>query len=341
MTPAAINVFAPCRLGLAGGGTDVPAYAARFGGAVLSATITLGASVRAEALSGAGVRLELADFGVEGDYGDVAAMRAHAPVAAALVAAVINEVRPGGGVALRVATGLPPGSGLGTSGAVGVALTYALAALNGGAPDAATAAELASIVEIERLGRPIGRQDQYAAAYGGLNLFRFDAGGVTREPLALTGAKRADFNRHFMLFFSGRRRDSAAVLTGQRARVLAGDEATLAALHRNRDLAPAMAAAAVAGDFAAFGGLMHDAWEAKLGASQRVADARAVAACEGARARGAWAMKVTGAGAGGFYLVMAPPARQAAVAAYLAANGFERYDFAFDDRGVRPLAAGA
>jgi len=340
MSPAdTVAAFAPCRLGFAGGGTDLPAYAERFGGAVLSATLNLGARAEARPLDGRRVLVRLDDFGLVAEYGDVDALAADGRAETALVAALVAEARPRGGVALRVRTGLPPGSGLGASGAVGVAVTYALGRLAGRLPTPAEVAEAASAAEIGRLGRPIGRQDQYAAAFGGLNLFRFGSGGVRRGEILMRPAKWREFADHFMLFFSGRRRDSAEVLAGQRDRIAAGDEATLANLGRLKELAVAMADAARAGDWPLFGELLHRGWLAKTGVAANVADERAVRAVAGAREHGAWAMKVTGAGAGGFFFTMAPPARREDVAAFLAGEGFKRYEFYFDPRGVREVRA--
>ncbi len=330
-----VAVFAPCRVAFAGGGTDLPAYADRWGGAVLSAATSLGARVWARHLDIRTITLLLDDFELRADYGDVAEMLADPRAEVALVARTVAEVRPSGGVEVIVRTGLPPGSGLGASGAVGVAVVYALARLAGRRPPPGEVADTASFVEIEKLGRPIGRQDQYAAAFGGVNLFHFGAEGVRRDAIALPPAKWDAFAASFMLFFSGRRRDSAEVLAGQRARIAQDDAATLANMHRLKELALEMAAALRSGDAPTFGALMHDAWLAKAGVAPNVADERTLRVIEGARECGAWAVKVTGAGAGGFYLAMAPPAAHDAVAAYLTGEGFERYDVAFDERGVR------
>ncbi len=331
------TAFAPCRIAFAGGGTDLPAYAERYGGAVLSAAVSLGARARVRPLDTRTVTLILDDFEIRADYGDPAEILQDPRAEVALVGRSLAELRPAGGVEMVVRTGLPPGSGLGASGAVGVAVTYALHLFAGCRPAKEEVAEAASVIEIEKLGRPIGRQDQYAAAFGGLNYFYFAKEGVRREPVDLAASKRRDFERHFMLFFSGRRRDSAEVLTGQRARVAAGDRKTVDALHRMKELAGEMRAAAADGDWPRFGELMHEAWLAKKNVSAEVADERTAAACARARELGAWAVKVTGAGAGGFYLVMAPPAAQDAVASYLAGEGFERYDFSFDYDGVRAV----
>ncbi len=332
---AEVEVFAPCRIAFAGGGTDLAAYADRFGGAVLSAAISLGARVRVSRLAGSAVALELQDYGIRAQYGNAAEVLKDSRPEVALVARTVADLRPGGGARVNVRTGLPPGSGLGTSGAVGVATAYGLRLLAGARPTAEEAAELASVVEIEKLGRPIGRQDQYAAAFGGVNLFRFAARDVEGEAIVLAPAKQRAFAEHFMLFFSGQQRDSAAVLTDQRARTKKGDAETLHNLHRLKELALEMASALRRGARRRFGELMHQAWQAKIAASAKVADARSIAVCAEARRQGAWAVKVTGAGAGGFYLAMAPPAAQGAVTAYLATEGFTRYDFAFDFRGVR------
>lgn len=329
--------FAPCRAGFAGGSTDLPAYADRFGGAVLASTVSLGARAEMAPLAGSAVRLELADFDLDLRFESVERMQAEAPPAASLAAAMVAAVRPEGGVAVKVATGLPAGSGLGTSGAVGVALAYGLLKLGGKEPPRAEVAELASVVEIETLGRPIGRQDQYNAAFGGIHLFHFENGRVEREPITLAPEKRREFDGHFMLFFSGRRRNSAEVLAGQRQRMLADDAATLEPMHRLKALALEMAPVLAAGDWRRFGDLMHAAWLAKMGTGPKVADAAAQETCEGARARGAWAIKVSGAGGGGFYLVMAPPAAHAAVGEFLVGRGFQPYSFAFDTLGVHTL----
>ncbi len=332
-----VAVFAPCRVAFAGGGTDLPAYANRFGGAVLSAAINLGARVWVRPLDIRTVTLILDDFEIRADYGDIAEILQDPRAEVALVGRTLAELRPAGGVEVIVRTGLPAGSGLGASGAVGVAVAYALHLFAGRHPGREEVAEAASVMEIEKLGRPIGRQDQYAAAFGGLNYFYFEKDNVRREPIDLPPPKRQDFERHFMLFFSGRRRDSAEVLSGQRARVAGGDEHTLERLHGLKALAHEMRSALEGGEWQRFGELMHRAWLAKKEVSPNVADDRAEAACARARETGAWAAKVTGAGAGGFYLVMAPPAAQDAVAAFLEGEGFERYAFNFDYDGVRAL----
>ncbi|NIT34981.1 MAG: hypothetical protein GTN49_00540 [candidate division Zixibacteria bacterium] len=332
-----VAVFAPCRVAFAGGGTDLPEYAGRFGGAVLSAAVSLGARVWVRPLDMRTVTLILDDFEIRADYGDGAEILQDPRAEVALVGRTLAELRPAGGVEVIVRTGLPPGSGLGASGAVGVAVAYALHLFAGRHPAKEEVAEAASVIEIEKLGRPIGRQDQYAAAFGGLNYFYFEKDDVRREPIDLAPSKRRDFESHFMLFFSGRCRDSAEVLAGQRQRVLEGDGQTLEQLHRLKALAHEMSSALEGGDWPRFGELMHDAWLAKKEVSANVADDRAAAACAGAREAGAWAVKVTGAGAGGFYLVMAPPAARDAVAAFLQGEGFERYDLAFDYDGVRAV----
>jgi galactokinase/mevalonate kinase-like predicted kinase len=331
------TAFAPCRIAFAGGGTDLPAYAERYGGAVLSAAVSPGARVQVRPLDIRTVSLILDDFEIRADYGDPAEILKDARAEVALVGRTLAELRPAGGVEMVVRTGLPPGSGLGASGAVGVAVTYALHLFAGRHPPQEEVAEAASVIEIEKLGRPIGRQDQYAAAYGGLNYFHFEKEGVRREAVNLSASKRREFERYFMLFFSGSRRDSAEVLDGQRARVAAGDRQTVEALHRLKELAGEMRTAAAEADWPRFGEFMHEAWLAKKEVSAGITDEKTAAACARARDLGAWAVKVTGAGAGGFYLAMAPPAAQDAVAAYLADEGFERYDFAFDYDGVRAL----
>lgn len=330
-----VTVFAPCRVGFAGGGTDLAPYAHRYGGAVLSAALTLGVTVTARRRSDDAVSLILDDYGVRETYATPAALPATPGRPASLVAALIRTVFPAGGVEVRVRAGLPAGSGLGTSGAVGVATAFALTRLGGGDTTAEAIAEIASRIEIDVLGRPIGRQDQYAAAFGGINLFLFSAEGVTRRPVTLTPDNKRELADYFMLFFSGKRRDSAGVLSAQGRRIAASRHDTLAALHRMKELALAMEEALRERAWERFGELMRRAWEAKTQAAPESADGATLTLFREAVARGAWALKVTGAGAGGFYLCMAPPDRRADLASYFCSRRLTPYPFAWDDGGAR------
>jgi D-glycero-alpha-D-manno-heptose-7-phosphate kinase len=336
-TPGATVIArAPVRLSFGGGGTDLPAYSDRFGGLVVSAAVTRYATAVASPSPDGGVGVNSADYrtwvrwpaGVVPDDGEPLSLPR-----AALAWFAERGLLPGG-VELFTASEAPPGSGLGSSSAMAVAVVGALAAYAGLYLDAAGAAALACHLEIGRLGRPIGRQDQYAAALGGVNAIAFEPDGAVRpEPLDLAPETLAGLQAGLLLLSTGRTRDSASILAGQRART--EDGAALGRLHRLKALAREMRSALEAGDLAGFGGLLDEGWRQKRGLAAGISTGPIDRWYLTAREAGALGGKVCGAGGGGFLLLFAPPARRADVLAALAPDGLTPLAVAIDPAGVR------
>src|SRR5436309_6086462 len=174
---------APVRISLAGGGTDLPAYYREHGGLVVSTTIDKYLYVFVNLNGTDSVQV------TSSDYHTFFRQRRGEPILwdgdLTLPRAFLHQFGIDGGISLFLASEVPPGTGLGSSSTVAVALAKALSTLYGPALDKHELAELASYVEIQKLGMPIGRQDQYAAAFGGLNAIYFEAKGVRVEPLHL------------------------------------------------------------------------------------------------------------------------------------------------------------
>ncbi|HST90057.1 MAG TPA: hypothetical protein VLJ14_16915 [Ktedonobacterales bacterium] len=330
---------APMRISFGGGGTDLEAYYGRFGGLVLSAAITRYAYVVARPSPDQGISI------VSADYRRVEHLPPGQPIAVgeplalpkAALAAFDGRAHCGGprarGVQLVLAADVPPGTGLGSSSAMAAALVRALAEYIGMPLDAARTADLACQIEIERLGLPIGKQDQYASAFGGLNSIAFASAGVCVTPLALPDGALDALASRLLLFATGGTRNSASILHGQRADTR-DNPAVVERLHRLKTLAVAMRDALLAEDFDDFGALLDRAWQEKRGLSAAISSDAIDAAYAAARAAGALGGKITGAGGGGFLLLYAPPRRRAAVRAAMASRGLRELSFAFDRAGA-------
>jgi D-glycero-alpha-D-manno-heptose-7-phosphate kinase len=207
------------------------------------------------------------------------------------------------------------GSGLGSSSSVTVGLLLALLAYRGRTVCAEELAELACTIEITRCGKPIGKQDQYIAALGGMRDIRFGPGDrVVAEELGLDPAERRALQQQVMLFYTGVTRSANAILSEQNANL----DQTLDHLHQLRDLAGAAAERLRCGDVDALGAALRQGWGAKRKLACGVSNAKIDCAVERALDAGASGAKITGAGGGGFLLAICPMERQRAVRQSLA-----------------------
>jgi D-glycero-alpha-D-manno-heptose-7-phosphate kinase len=329
-------VRAPLRLSFGGGGTDLPAYADRHGGLVVSTAIARYCWVQLAPRADRRLVLWSVDYGVREEWDADGPIPVREPLILPKAALhwAREQGRLGGGLELTLASDVPPGSGLGGSSAMAVALVQALTVSAGHRWPAEQVAAVAAHLEIERLGWPIGRQDHYASALGGLNALAFGADGVRAQPLRLDPAVRRALAARLLLFWTGRTRAAASILTQQRADT-EGCPATLAALHRLKALAAEMRTALEAGALDTFGTLLHRGWLVKQQLSPRIAPAAIQRWYATARAAGALGGKVAGAGGGGFLVLYCPPERQGAVRRALAAQGLTEVPVAFEPRGVQ------
>jgi D-glycero-alpha-D-manno-heptose-7-phosphate kinase len=236
------------------------------------------------------------------------------------------------GVRITMRADVPPGSGLGSSSAMTVALVSAMATHSSLPLTPRMAAEIACEIEIDLLGRPIGRQDQYASALGGLNTLTFSRKGVVVTPLSLRPAVKRSLQDHLLLVSTRKTRDSANVLRAQSAASGTDGEVTRR-LHRIKDLAAAMQATLLTGDLPGFGALLDESWQLKRGLTQGVSSAEIDHWYDIARDRGAYGGKIAGAGGGGHFLFCVPPGRRADVTAGLRRVGLVPFPFAFDRQG--------
>lgn len=325
---------APLRLSLAGGGTDLEAYYGRHEGFVVSATIDKYFYVFLTRGPSDAVQIS------SSDYQRFARKRrgeSSSEDPLSLAKAILEEFDVQGGISLFLSSEVPPGTGLGSSSTVAVALIKALAAFQGRVLSPAQMAELACTVEIGRLGAPIGKQDQYAAAFGGLNAMTFTREEIHVEPLRVQPGTREELERNLLLFFTGATRSSSGILTEQQAASRNDDGEAVTALHAIKQFALDSKRLLEHGLLQEFGGLLDLSWQQKRRLARGVSNPRIDELYETARRNGALGGKIAGAGGGGFLMLYCEPPSQTRVTDALEAHGLFRLDYRFESGGAMVL----
>jgi len=289
------HAAAPVRLDFAGGWTDVPPFSSREGGQVVNAAI--GLSVRAEVeLGGTGMLLRSEDLGEAAVIAHGSQLAGHGPLP--LLRAALRMF-PAGPCTLRTFSEVPAGSGLGSSGALDVALVSVLAVSRGEALTREQAAAYGWELEAVEAGLPGGRQDQCAAAFGGFHLLGFNDGEPRIEPLDLAEDFMAALEDRLLLCFTGRSRVSGDTITRVMSAYERGESGVVEALRGLKETASRMAEAMKRGDCEEVGTLLQRNWELQqaLDSSMRTED---MARLEAAMTElGSLGGKAAGAGAGG------------------------------------------
>jgi D-glycero-alpha-D-manno-heptose-7-phosphate kinase len=326
---------APVRVSFAGGGTDLPAYYREYGGLVVSTSIDKHFYVFANLNGVDSVQI------TSSDYRTYFRQRRGQPLAwegdLALPRAFLHEFGIDSGIGLFLASEIPPGTGLGSSSTVSVALAKALSALSGLKLSNGQLAELASHVEIDKLGMPIGRQDQYAAAFGGLNAIHFERDKVWVEPIDCAPEIERTFERRIMLFFTRASRPASSILKDQQAATEQRSSAVVSSLHEIKAMARATLESLRAGDLNSYGELLHESWQAKKRLARGISNPKIDEWYEIARGKGALGGKIAGAGGGGFLMLYCEEPYQDAVTSALEMKGLLRMDFHFERSGAMIL----
>ncbi len=292
----------PLRVGLVGGGTDLPEYYREHGGRVLNCAIDKYIYV---------IVKQRFDDEIYVNYSKKEIVSRVEDLEHELVREAMYMTGVRSGVEITMLADIPSaGSGLGSSSSVTVGLLHALWSYQGHHVSAEELADGACTIEIERCGKRIGRQDQYIAALGGIQDIRFGPGDkVVPTEVELLAAQRRALQDQLMLFFTGVTRSATTILREQSQNVAN----RLAELDLLRDLAVVAADRLRLGDVDAVGSAMQESWEVKRKLASGVSNEQIDAAVENALNAGASGAKVTGAGGGGFLLVVCPPENQRAV----------------------------
>jgi D-glycero-alpha-D-manno-heptose-7-phosphate kinase len=326
---------APLRISFAGGGTDVPPFPAREGGVVLSATIDRHAYATLRPRTDSRINIASADLGRAVSYGVEELTGADGRLD--LVTGVIRRLIPAGcpGFDLFLHTDAPPGSGLGSSSTLVVALVGVLDLFASVDRTADEVARLAHTIERVELGIGGGIQDQYAAAFGGFNVIHCEGDAVRVEPLSLPAELAWELQQGLVLCDLGSTRPSDGIIDDQTERLRRGEGDTVEGLREQKRLVGEMCEVLRARRLDEFGTLLGAAWEHKKRLSPRVTTPFIDTVYDEARRHGATGGKVTGAGGGGHMLLYAPQGARHGVEEALEGMGARPVPFGFVRSGLR------
>jgi D-glycero-alpha-D-manno-heptose-7-phosphate kinase len=327
-------VRTPVRISFAGGGTDLPAYYEKYGGVVLSTTIDKYVYTVLTEREDGQTQVISSDLRALESCDQIDRMRFEG-TDLEIPFAVLKHLRCSVGVNLFMASEVPPGTGLGSSAAVCVNVLKTLRVhlrLNDHNLDLA---EEAFHIARDVLRWPVGKQDEYGVALGGLKVVRFEAVGTHVEPVRLSPDMLMDLEQNLLLFFTGSSRDSSAILSGQDQSVRQNEDWVLDALTALKDLVPEMHKVLLAGDFDEFGRLLHEGWTIKKRVSPKISNPHIDRIYEVALECGALGGKIAGAGGGGFLILYCRHDCQPTLRAGLSEFGLKEMRFHFDLGGSR------
>lgn len=330
-------VRSPVRISFGGGGTDLPSYYEKFGGAVLSAAINKYFYTILGKRSDGRVQVISSDLRVCETWHDIAHMSIDGS-ALEIPLAVLKHLNCDLSIDLFLASEIPPGTGLGSSASVCVNILKTLTTYLQRPLSQPELAERAFFVARHLLGKHVGKQDEYAAALGGLNYITFQPGGGTVvEPVELENSVLHELQSSLMLFFAGAAHNSWSILQEQEASTRSGNSTTVEALHQVKALAADMRSSLERGNIHRFGELLHEGWQAKRRISSKISTPRIDQLYALGIEHGALGGKITGAGGGGFLLFCCPLPRQAALREAMRQEGVHEMAFAFDNQGAQTI----
>ena len=318
----------PLRITLGGGGTDLPSYYREHGGFLIAAAIDKYVYVTVMRPFVEGIFLKYSRL----EHVERIDQVQHPIIREAMQ--ILGFKTPQ--LEITTLADIPSGTGLGSSGSFSTALLKALYAHRRRILHPDELAELACEIEINRLGEPVGKQDQYAAAYGGVTCFQFNADdSVDARPLKLGTHELFALEDSLLLFFTGFSRTAGSILQDQKQRTERSDAAMLENLHYVKELGRRSLQALETGKMALFGDLLHEHWEHKKRRSSGMSNPQIDEWYELGRANGALGGKLVGAGGGGFLLFYSEDHRR--LRAAMAAAGLEEVRFRFDFEGTKVL----
>lgn len=321
----------PFRISFVGGGSDLPAFYRTHGGAVLSTSIDKYMYISSHDYFESGQ--------IRTKYSKTETVNSVADLEHPILRTIMQRLGVKEGLEVSSIADVPAGTGMGSSSSFTVGTLHNLMAREGRLAEVSKAwlGEQACRVELEDLREPIGKQDQYAAAFGGMNIIEFHADDrVTVTPLRMDSAQRQDFGQHLKLYYIGNQR-SASHLLAEQSR-LSSQEDKARALKEMVGLVRPFGELLLSGDWEKMGHLMHENWCLKLSLASGITNPDISQAYAAGLRAGAWGGKLLGAGGGGFMLFAAPPSAHAALDVSLAP--YRAFSFALDDQGSQVIFNG-
>ena len=318
----------PLRISLGGGGTDLPSYFREHSGFLIAAAIDKYVYINVHRRFVNGFLLKYSSLEEASTIEEIK----HPIIREALRLVDIQELN----LEITSMADIPAGTGLGSSGSFTTAQLKALHALKKNLVHPAELAEQACCIELEKLGEPIGKQDQYIAAFGGITCFRFlPDGRVEAAPLKISEETLHNLEDNLLLFFTGYSRAASAILQEQDSKSKQADPAMIENLHFTKELGKQSQAALEAGDLEEFARLMDVHWQRKKERSRGMSNSDINAWYDCAMANGALGGKLIGAGGGGFLMFYAGDKVRLRHA--MRDKGLAEVRFRFDFEGTRIL----
>lgn len=335
-----IRARAPLRLGLAGGGTDVSPYCDEFGGAVLNATLDKYAYAIIETDVAEGLCFVAADRDSQWTGPVAASVVADGPEAMhkAVYNRIVRDFNGGEPISLKLTTycDAPPGSGLGSSSTLVVAMLKAFQELLRLPLGEYEIAQLAFDIERRELGLSGGGQDQYAATFGGVNFIEFyEANRVIVNPLRVKNWILSELEASLVLYFTGISRQSAQIIEQQQRNVKEHNDNAIRAMHEVKREATVMKEALLKGEFEVLAESLRQSWISKKRMAVSISNATIDQVLDTAMQAGARAAKVSGAGGGGFMMLLVDPVRRMEVLRALKSCGGQAMDCQFTKHGTQ------
>ncbi len=321
---------APVRFSLGGGGTDLPSYSAVHGGFLVAAAIDKYIYVSANRRFYDSIRLAYSKTETVDSVDQIE----HRIFREALRFAKITR-----GIEISSVADVPSNSGLGSSSTFTVALLNALHTFKQEFVSSLQLAEEACHIEIDVLKEPIGKQDQFIAAYGGITAFTFNTDGTVEvERVPIRPEVQDDLESNLLIFYSGVERQASSVLEKQGQNIQSNQDNAVQRMHRIKELGYETRRILIKGDLDAYGDLLHEHWTNKRKLASNMTDAVIDEHYDAARAAGALGGKLMGAGGGGFFMFYTRPADRRRVYDALGKRGLRPLRFRFDTSGARIVA---
>jgi D-glycero-alpha-D-manno-heptose-7-phosphate kinase len=321
---------APYRISLGGGGTDLPSYYSRHGGFVLSAAINkyLCIYVNRPAASNL-IRLA---------YSRVEQAASPDEIQHDLVRPALQLLDLTSNLEIVSMADVPAGTGLGSSGTYLVALLTALYELKRERVPTQALAEQACHIEMDLAGHPVGKQDHYLAAFGGITCLEIGTDSQVRvSPLNMSVSAVEEFRSSILLFYTGLTRSSTDILEAQKQDTRRGDANVVDSLHQTKELGYRVKEALEQGDLERFGLLLGEHWQNKKRRSGKINSPQIDDWYNLARENGALGGKIMGAGGGGFFMFYCPNSHKVRLRRTLAAAGLREMPYDFDFEGAKVL----
>jgi len=321
---------APFRIPLGGGGTDLPSYYSQYGGFILGAAINKYMYIY--------VNRPEADEFIRVKYSQYEQVYTPDEVQHDLVRPALKYLDLGGSLEIVSMADIPSGTGLGSSSTYLVALLTALYELKRERLPIQVIAEQACHIEMNLAGHPVGKQDHYLAAYGGITCLEIKQdGAVTMTPLNISITTVEDFRNNVLLFYTGATRSANTILEAQKADTTSGRLEVVESLHRTKELGYQIKEVLEKGDLDQFGHLLDEHWQNKKKRSGKISDARIDHWYQVALENGAVGGKIMGAGGGGFFMFYVPNHHKKTLRKAMASEGLRELYYDFDYEGSKVL----